>query len=113
MGKELLFSVTKKDLDISYFSGKGAGGQHRNRHNNCVRIIHRPSGAIATGQSYREKRKNMIEALRGIANNEKFLLWCKLMAAGLSDLDREVDEEMKNIKVEIRRDGRWVEDGKG
>ena len=26
--KELLFSVTKKDFDITYFSGKGAGGQH-------------------------------------------------------------------------------------
>jgi len=34
MKKEHLFSVTKKDIEITYYSGRGAGGQHRNRHKN-------------------------------------------------------------------------------
>ena len=33
--KELLFSVTKKDFSITWFSGTGAGGQYRNKHQNC------------------------------------------------------------------------------
>jgi len=32
--RELAFSVTKKDLEITYFSGTGKGGQHRNKHKN-------------------------------------------------------------------------------
>ena len=38
--KKLLFSITKKDFKIDYFSGTGAGGQHRNRHKNCIRLTH-------------------------------------------------------------------------
>jgi len=59
MAKQLLFSVTKKDLEIEYFSGTGAGGQYRNKHQNCVRLKHPDSGAIVTGQSNRERSSNL------------------------------------------------------
>lgn len=52
MDKDLLFSVTRKDLDIDcFFSGSGAGGQNRKRNQNCCRIKHIDSGVIVTGQS--------------------------------------------------------------
>ena len=58
---------TKKDFRIEWFSGKGAGGQHRNKHQNCVRVIHIESGLSCTGQSYRERKRNFEEAFRSLA----------------------------------------------
>ena len=73
--KELLFSITRKDLKIDYFSGTGAGGQHRNKHQNCVRLRHSVSGAIVTGQSHRERRSNIKEALNNLVSSPKFKIW--------------------------------------
>lgn len=72
MAKELIFSVTKKDFDIQYFSGTGAGGQHRNKHQNCVRMVHSESGVSATGQSSRSRQANEREAFKGIIESKTF-----------------------------------------
>ncbi len=34
--KQLLFSVTKKDLRIDYYKGTGSGGQKKNKTENCL-----------------------------------------------------------------------------
>lgn len=43
--------IHEKDLEVSWFSGTGAGGQHRNKTQNCVRLLHVPSGIVCTGNS--------------------------------------------------------------
>lgn len=103
--RKLLFSVTKKDLEIDYFSGTGAGGQYRNKHQNCVRIRHKASGAIVTGQSGRDRKSNEREAIRNLAAHPKFKLWHAAMVhAALSgkSLDQRIDEAMResNLKIE-------------
>lgn len=65
MDKEL--HLTKKDFRIEWFSGKGAGGQYRNKHQNCCRIIHIASGLMATGQSNRDRPSNQREAFKKLA----------------------------------------------
>lgn len=67
MARELIFQVTKKDLEIDYFSGTGAGGQHRNKHMNCVRIKHIPTGIMTQCQSHRERAANFREAFQKLA----------------------------------------------
>lgn len=52
--KELLFSITAKDVDFDYFNGKGKGGQNRNKKAMCVRARHRASGSVGTCTEYRE-----------------------------------------------------------
>ncbi|MCP3966113.1 MAG: hypothetical protein GY718_07130 [Lentisphaerae bacterium] len=104
--KELLFRIDRKDLNITYFSGKGGGGQHRNRHMNCVRLNHKDSGVMATGQSNREKRLNTKEALDNLVKNPKFKVWHArrvFEASRKKTLMQEVEEMMspKNLKVEI------------
>lgn len=113
--RELLFSITKKDFDIHYFSGTGAGGQHRNRHMNSVRLHHRDSGARSTGQSSKSRQSNLTEAFKSIREKVKFKLWYNqkvLEAMGKKTIEQEVRESVqpKNLKIEGHDDqGRWVE----
>ena len=113
MPKELLFSVTAKDLTITYFSGKGGGGQHRNRHKNCVKMVHSDSGATGVGQRERSLTQNKRVAFRTLVDSKKFKAWLKLETskALMSTQEKErakkrVDKELENamqpenIKVE-------------
>ena len=113
MKKDLLFSITKKDLKIEYFSGTGAGGQHRNKHQNCIRIHHSDSGAIVTGQSNRERVANRREAIKNLLKHPKFKIWQsrKIQEALMGQSIKEVVEKMvipKYLKIEIKEDGKWV-----
>lgn len=105
-----LFSVTKKDFTLSYYSGSGGGGQNRNKHKNCVRIQHKSSGAMVSNCTQKNLHQNKKLALGKLKTNKLFLDWIKVEAAKYSDMQRliekRVDEEVeramdpKNIKVE-------------
>jgi len=113
--KELLFSVTKKDLDIQFFSGKGAGGQHRNKHQNCVRMVHKDSGVIVTGQNSRSRKANIKEAFNNLVKHPKFKIWLNRTAQEIinnENINQTVDSmmDLKNLKIEVKdKDGNWVE----
>jgi peptide chain release factor 1 len=115
MSRELLFSVTKKDFDVTWFSGTGSGGQYRNKHQNCCRIVHRDSGAIGTGQSQRDRLSNQKEAFNNVVNSCKFQKWLKIQTSkALGDyvnIEEKVDKAMRkeNIKIETMDNGKWVD----
>lgn len=48
---ETAVTIPESDLKIEWYSGTGAGGQHRNKHQNSCRITHIPTGLIATAQT--------------------------------------------------------------
>lgn len=112
--REKLFSLTKKDFEIHWFSGTGAGGQHRNKHQNCCRLYHPASGVRVTGQSNRDRVANQKEALNNLINHPQFSLWFNRKV--MECLDKEtIDEKVKksmspdNLKIECKDDnGRWV-----
>ena len=58
--RELYF--TRKDFRVEWFSGTGAGGQHRNKHQNCCRITHIETGLRAQGTESRERAPNQRRA---------------------------------------------------
>ena len=110
--RELLFSIT--DLRIEYFSGRGAGGQHRNKHQNCVRLHHDESGVIVTGQSHKSRKANRREALNNLVKHPKFKLWHSRKVYEIlrgKKLEKEVEEMLKpeNLKIEIRVNNKWEE----
>jgi protein subunit release factor A len=63
--------LRRKDFKLEWFSGTGAGGQYRNKHQNCCRITHIETGLMATGQSQRDRPGNQKEAFQALA--EKIL----------------------------------------
>lgn len=50
-----------KDFKIEWYSGTGAGGQHRNKHQNSCRITHIETGLIVTAQC-RSRENSLAEA---------------------------------------------------
>ena len=112
--KELLFSVTKNDLEVDWFSGTGCGGQYRNKHQNCCRIRHKDSGAIATGQSQRDRVSNLKEAMENLIKSPKFKAWVKVRVGEVTgekaDIEAKVDRAMRHLKFEVKdEEGNWKE----
>jgi peptide chain release factor 1 len=64
MPKELIFQARRGDFRIDYFSGTGAGGQYRNKHQNCVRLTHLDTGIVTTGQEQRSRDQNQRDAFK-------------------------------------------------
>ncbi len=90
------FTVTKKDLTLTWFSGSGGGGQHRNKHANCCRIKHNATGIISTGQSHKDRPSNQKEALQGLAKNPRFMAFCE---RGLKELEEGEKIEEKALRI--------------
>lgn len=50
------------DFRLEWFSGTGAGGQHRNKHANSARIVHVPTGLVKTAQT-RSRNNSQAQAM--------------------------------------------------
>lgn len=59
--------LTKKDFKLEWYSGTGAGGQHRNKHQNCCRITHIASGLVEHGTESRSRVDNQRTAFERLA----------------------------------------------
>jgi peptide chain release factor 1 len=53
------------DFRIEWFSGSGAGGQHRNKHQNSCRVHHIPTG-LSEARQGRERNANLKSAKEAI-----------------------------------------------
>lgn len=62
--------VQDRDLKIEWYSGSGAGGQHRNKTQNSCRITHIPTGIVATAQT-RSRQNSLNDALSVIKKRVK------------------------------------------
>lgn len=113
MNKEVLFSVTLKDCEVQTFTAGGPGGQHQNRSQTGVRIIHRDSGAVGESREQRSQLQNKKSAFRKMVEHPRFKFWVaeerKRLETGRT-IEDEVAEWMspENIKVEVKQDGKWV-----
>ena len=49
--KQSYDSRSHNDFKVEWYSGSGKGGQNRNKHQNCCRITHTPTGICKTAQT--------------------------------------------------------------
>lgn len=56
-------NFSDEDFEIQWFSGTGKGGQHRNKHQNCCRVRHLPTGIQAIGTNSRSREDNKRNAM--------------------------------------------------
>lgn len=56
--------MNKKEFSIIYTKGSGPGGQHKNKVETCVTIIHKPTGLKEKCEDSRSKLKNYETALQ-------------------------------------------------
>jgi protein subunit release factor B len=119
--RELLFSVTKKDLVVETFRCGGHGGQNVNKVETGVRIRHPDSGAVVECRETRSQLDNKRLAFKKLAADPRFESWRKRKAAELmltkqqaEARERRIEEKVarmmadENLLVEVGVDGAWT-----
>ena len=85
--EEVDVEINPADLEIQTFRASGAGGQHINKTESAIRIIHKPSGVVVECQEERSQHKNKDKALK--------MLYSKLYEAKLTEQTDKIAAERR------------------
>lgn len=108
MGRELLFSLTKDDFEVQTFRSGGKGGQHQNKTNSGVRIIHKESGARGESREERSQLQNKKIAFKRLVDSKEFQLWHKKKSfeiMGLIKTKKQIEKEVEEMIEEDLENG--------
>lgn len=96
------FVVKDTDLKIEWYSGTGAGGQHRNKHQNSCRLTHIPTGKIVTAQC-RSRQTSLENARSAMLKELSQIAYAKDHAAISIDRKQKVGSGMRGDKIRTYR----------
>lgn len=77
-------TIDESDIRMEVFRASGAGGQHVNKTSSAVRLIHEPTGLVASSQEERSQLQNREKAL----NRLRTMVAAKVEEEREAELDR-------------------------
>lgn len=95
-------TIPESDLKIEWYSGTGAGGQHRNKHQNSCRITHIPTGEVATAQC-RSRQNSLDMAMTDIKTRIDNLAKSSYNSSVASNRKQQVGSGMRGDKIRTYR----------
>lgn len=113
--RKLILKITRKDFDIQTFRSGGPGGQHQNKTDSGIRIVHKASGAMGESRSDRSQHTNKKLAFQRLVDSIQFKLWLNRKILEIEEgktIEQKVDEQMRpeNLRIEIvNEQGQWIE----
>ena len=94
--------IPDKQLKIEWYSGTGAGGQHRNKHQNSCRMTHIPTGIVVTSQC-RSRENSLNEARTTLTQRVNMLTQSKHSSNMAIDRRQQVGSGMRGDKIRTYR----------
>lgn len=91
-----------RDFSVQWYSGTGAGGQHRNKHQNSCRITHNETGVVATAQC-RSRENSLNEAKLAILDRLNKSQSSQAHEALASSRKEQVGSGMRGDKIRTYR----------
>ena len=95
-------AIPSIDLKVEWYSGTGAGGQHRNKHQNSARVTHIPTGIVVTAQC-RSRQNSLAEALQTIQTQVDNIHTTTYNKTVAEDRKQQVGSGMRGDKIRTYR----------
>jgi protein subunit release factor B len=110
--KQLVLSVKANDCNWEYFPAGKNGGQKANKTASACRVTHPESGATGESREQRSQLQNRRTAWRRMVESAQFKVWlARKLSQGPTPEERVAkDMQPQNLRVEVKRNGKWVDE---